>query len=79
MVRDFRPRVAEMDFSIGYRKSANVDAIQAQNRQLRREAAAGRCWAVMGAAEGFDKVKPPGQQVLGLVPPIVEVTGDDQR
>lgn len=69
-----RPRVLRQHLGSAGHGIAQVDAVQAQQRQTRRKTA--RRGAEM-LAEGLYQVF--AQHGIGLQPPIVEIAGDDYR
>src|SRR5512133_1410926 len=59
-------------------KAAHIDAIQTEQRLLGGETPARRIETAKRPAECFDHPKAMGQQFISIVPPVVEVTGDDE-
>jgi hypothetical protein len=78
MVRDLRPRRTGMHFGQLDRKAAHIDAIQPQQGSLGRETPARRMEAAKRSAKGLDHPKAMGQQFISVIPPVVEITGDDE-
>jgi hypothetical protein len=68
-----------MHFGPFDRETAHIDPIQSQQGPLGGETPAGRIEASERSTKGLSHPKAMCQQFIGLVPPVVEVTGDDER
>jgi len=68
-----------MHFGRFDRKASHIDAIQPQQGPLGRETPPGRNETAKGSAEDFNHPQAMGKQFIGLVPPVIEITRDDER
>src|ERR1035438_6041095 len=67
-----------MHFGPFNRKAAHIDAIQPQQGSLGGKTPAGRIETAKCSAECLNHPKAMSQQFISVVPPVVEVTGDDE-
>jgi len=67
-----------MHFSQFHRKATHIDAIQPQDGALGREASTRQIETAERPTKGLDHSETMGQQFIGLVPPVIEVAGDDE-
>ena len=65
-----------MDFDLAYPKAAGIDSVQTQQRHTTR---IGQCRPAMQIAENIRYTKGSDQILTGLIVPVVEIAGNNER